>query len=298
MSCTSPKINEQVNKPIEKTKIQRLELKADLYKSLQPSALDENGWPHKCDAVGFLALCKAAGNCENANFFDAEESAGKWQRNKEHNCVETGGSKTSISKDMLMMGFYYGLFKMEKETAKGYFNRLEKYGRDHDWIMGYPSETLGDLGRVYMTPPMIATLYNIIEKVSGTKPLRSRSSRIMAPTGYQAHLRVLDILIQAKLKGGIDVFQMTDLDDLHNRNPKNALYQIVFHRFKDGDLSEATDILLDEKLFPSDRLPTSSDRCDGYLWQRENGKDWQPCDEGVTHDGIDFMFAYYLLGVK
>lgn len=298
VSCgKKPSIDEHDTLPVPQTKAALLAKKAELYKKLQPTALDAEGWPHDCDSVGFLALCKTAGGCSTADYFDAEESDGKWQRNRAHNCVESGNSKTSISKDMLMMGFVYGLFGMDKTSAVGYFKRMEQYGREHDWVMGYPSETLEDLGRVYMTPPMIVTLYSILEKLTG-KSFQQQAVLTKVPGNYAAHLRVLDVLIQGKIKGAIDGIQMGDLSELHDRDPKNALYQAAFHKYRDGEMGEVVDILLDEKLFPSDRLPTSSDRCESYLWQRDQGKDWAPCTAGKTHDGIDFLFAYWLSGVK
>lgn len=297
VGCSKSASNpEQETKPIEKTKMERLADKTKLYLSLQDTALDA-GWPRNCDAVGFLALCKTAGGCTSANFFDGEQEAGKWQRNKEHNCVETGKSKTSISKDMLMMGFLYGVYGMEKDVAKGYFLRLEKYGREHDFIMGYPSTTVDELGRVYMTPTMIKSLYQILEKLTGKK-YETNEKMMAVPKGYQGHLRLLDILIQGKLRGGIDKYQMDDLTELHDRDSKNALNQAAFHRYKDGVMDEVADILLDEKLFPADRLPTSKDRCEEYLWQRDQGSDWLPCDKTETHNAIDYLFAYWVAGFK
>jgi hypothetical protein len=301
-SCSPKnKHKEQETLPVEKTTLERLKEKHKLYLELQPSALDEDGWPtttSPCDAVGFLALCKTAQGCGKANYFDAEESPGKWQRNQHKNCVETGKSKTSISKDMLMMGFVYGLFGMDKQTAVGYFNRLEEYGKANDWIMGYPSETIDHLARVYMTPTMTMTLYNIIQKLSGSSVEEKEVKGVSVPRGYQAHLRVLDVLIQAKINGGIDEIHLNDMTTLHERDPRNALYQAVFHRYRDGDMTEVADILLDDKLFPSDRLPSSADRCEPYLWQRDQGKDWEGCDEGHVHNGIDFLFAYWVAGFK
>jgi hypothetical protein len=297
VGCQKVSHKEQQTKPVEKSKLEQVLEKAAVYKKLQAESLDSYGWPVGCDGLGFLALCKTAGGCEKADFFAGEEQPGKWQRNHDHNCVETGKSKTSISKDMIMMSFVYALFGMSKDEATGYLDRLETYGKANDWVMGYPSETIGDLGRVYMTPTMVVTLYNLIEKITGKKEEISEL-KAAVPEGYQAHLRALDILIQGKMNGGLDTFQMADITELHDRDPKNALYQAAFHRFKDGEMGEVVDILLDEKLFPKDRLPASSDRCESYIWQRVQSKDWEPCAESKSHDGIDYLFAVWVAGLK
>ena len=298
-SCQKPIHKPVLPIPVEKTKSERLADKRRLYLSLQSQGLDADGWPtlySPCDAVGFLALCKTAGGCQKADFFQAEQGPGLWQRNQHKNCVELQMSKTSISKDMLMMGFLYGVYGMDKQTAIGYFNRLEEYGKANDWIMGYPSNTVGELARVYMTPSMTFTLYNIIEWLSSKPQTPVMAGQQRVPRGYEAHLRVIDIMIQGKINGGIDAVQMKDLNELHDRDPRNALYQAVFHRWRDGEMGEVADILLDEKLFPSDRLPSSADRCEAYLWQRDQGKDWVGCSDGHIHEAIDFLLAYWAAG--
>jgi hypothetical protein len=72
----------------------------------------------------------------------------------------------------------------------------------------------------------------------------------------------------------------------------------LYNKYRDGNQQQAIDILLDESLFPSDRLPTARDnRCEEYLWQRDDDpKDWGPCDSDRVHDGVDFLFAAYIAG--
>ena len=83
--------------------------------------------------------------------------------------------------------------------------------------------------------------------------------------------------------------------DHYERNPDNALFAVAYHKIKDGDYSEPTATLLNERYFPADRLPTSKDRCTEYLWQRENDDDWESCKDKETHSGTDFLFATHLI---
>jgi hypothetical protein len=54
---------------------------------------------------------------------------------------------------------------------------------------------------------------------------------------------------------------------------------------------------MDETLFPSDRLPQPKDRCEEYLWQRDDlPKDWAACDTIGVHDGVDFLIAAKIAG--
>jgi hypothetical protein len=53
-------------------------------------------------------------------------------------------------------------------------------------------------------------------------------------------------------------------------------------------------------LWPNDRLPTTADRLEPWLPQRDNGPDWKPSAQApaVTHHGADFLFVYALMEGK
>ena len=161
------------------------------------------------------------------------------------------------------------------------------YGKANGWVMGR-----GPYSRTLMTPSMVAFLQELL----GHFGLEMMPTDNKVKQGYEKHLDVIHILTASFKRGGIFSADYETLRKYAEENPRNALFQAVYRRFKDGNQQPTIDILMDEALFPSDRLPTTADRCEEYLWQRDNGDDWLPCDKGKTHDGVDFLFAAWVAG--
>jgi hypothetical protein len=254
--------------------------KAELYKSLH------KGWAHdKCDSLGFTSLCKLSGGCSEADIMQAEDEPGRWYRSPEHDCYDLRQSASDISKDMLMMLFPYLYATGDKQNLR----EIYEYGKSNGNVMGR-----GPLSRTFMTPPMVFLLQRLIGINVSEFP---NSSKEVAKAGYEKHLDAIDLLTKGMLGGGLDQIQYEEIRKYADANPKNALFVALYRKYRDGNQQQTIDILLDESLFPADRLPTSADRCEEYLWQRDNNpSDWGPCDKGQTHDGVDFLIAAWVAG--
>lgn len=253
--------------------------KIALYKQLQPSRLDEYGWAgEKCDSALVTSLCLVAGGCSAANIYDAEAEPGRWYRHKLHDCYDLGQSASDISKDM-----FAGLAFVLDDAAKA---RVVAYGEANDWVMGR-----GPLSRTYLTPPL-RWLYT-----GWPLTISTQDNWLPSPinTGYRAHLDVLSIILRAKAMGHkTSELELAYLKAQADRVPRNALFQAAYHKFKDGDQSVATGILLDETLFPATSLPTNANYCTDYLWSRDEAHDWNPCEDGKKKDATDFLFAAWV----
>lgn len=257
----------------------RIKEKAELYKSLS------RGWSHdKCDSLGFTALAKIAGGAQDADIYQAEGEPGRWYRSPEHDCYDLGESKSDISKDMFTMLFPYLYLKGDRQNLQEIYD----YGKENGWIMGR-----GYISRTLMTPAMIWTLQRMLNLNYQVNP---NSSEKTAKAGFEKHLDAISLFTKALIGDGLDPIQYEQIRKYSEENPKNALFVALYRKYRDGNQAQAIEILLDESLFPSDRLPTSADRCEEYLWQRDDGADWQPCDQGKVHDGTDFLFAAYVAG--
>lgn len=257
--------------------------KANLYKSLHKS------WAHGggCDSLGFTALCKLSGGCQDVDIFQAESKteAGRWYRNASQTCFDEGKSASDISKDMFAMLLPY-LYATGDQTN---LNEIYNYGKAKGWVMGR-----GPVSRTIMTPPMIYMLQVMINKV---EPIASTLNVEMAKAGYEKHLDTMSFYSQTLYKNGMDLTDYETLRRYVEESPRNALMQALYHKYKDGDQSKAIAILMDETLFPSDRLPQPKDRCEEYLWQRDDlPKDWAACDTIGVHDGVDFLIAAKIAG--
>ena len=258
----------------------KIKAKAELYKSLH------KGWAHgKCDALGFNALCKLSGGCQDVDIYQAEGAPGRWYRSPEHDCYDLGQSASDISKDMLMMLFPYLYATGDKKNIREIYD----YGKANGWVMGR-----GPLSRTYMTPPMVWLLQRMLGFSTSEMP---ETLKEVAKAGFEKHLDAISLLTKAMIGEGLDPIQYEEIRKYSEASPRNALFAALYNKYRDGNQQQAINILLDESLFPSDRLPTAKDRCEEYLWQRDDDpRDWGPCDSPEVHDGVDFLIAAYVAG--
>lgn len=287
LACTS-------HKPRElraHTDWDRLKEKRDRYFWYMASLADQFGWlPPTCDGLLFNSLAAFAGFPSNPLL--AEESPGRWRRYPDYAVCKPGAdpeSASTISRDMFRGLFLYLL----SEDRKAEFVRLEAYGREHNWFMGE-----GASSRTWFNPQIRNQLARIIDKGIPVEPEEAEGMTV----GFEDHLDALRIYTEYLIYGKLNEVQFQTLRWYAQNNPRNALFQALYHKFSDGDQNRAIAILLDEALFPANRLPTDQDHFAHYLWQRDaNTADWRPCDPspkamerrctGETHSGVDFIFA-------
>lgn len=278
--------------------IDRLRDKVSRYIEYQKVIADEYGWlPPKCDGLLFNSLAAVSGFPVDP--MKAEENlSGKWQRHPAMDCYieqqEIYGSKSEISRDMIR-GLEVYLLKQKDLAA---LERIKKYGEEHDWVMGK-----GVLSRTYFTPVMRWQLEALIDHLTPnvfvTYSEDPEGNSVFTKPGFEGHLHVLKIMLNGMMYGAISEVELFILRQYVLDNPSNALFQALYHKYKDGDQTEAISILFDDSLFPDSRLPQDSDRYAHYLWQRDIGDDWKPCNdndperkcENITHAGVDFLFA-------
>lgn len=251
--------------------------KAELYKSLQ------KGWAHQggCDSLGFTSLCKLSGGCSETVITDAEGEPGRWYRNPGKECYPSN-SKSDISKDMFIMLLPYLYASGDKQNIQEIYD----YGQKNGWVMGR-----GYLSRTLLTPPIIFLLEQMLGRW-GVEIVDTKADK----AGFEKHLDAIYVMNKWMVNKGVDSLQLEQIKRYKEENPSNALMQAIYHKFSDGDQSDTIAILLDESLFPRDRLPTAKDRCEEYLWQRNFGDDWKPCDSDKVHDGVDYLVAAYVAG--
>jgi len=279
-----------------------------LYKSLQKDRLDILGWVQpKCDSLLFTSLCKVAGGCSKANILMARDEAGAWHRDWHRDCWQTGGSASTISKDMLMGLAYYAAFSAGKQEGCQIAQGVLDYAISHNLVMGQPAS---EVGRVIITPSLIGVFSDIEELQCPTSLKRLAAPQtdvedildaLLVRQGFAAHLQVLRITLTAKLKGGVSALDLEVLRRLAQRESENALFQAAYHKFHDGIQYTAEQLLLNERRFPQFHLPDLSNYCTHYLWQRDMASnsgvnpDWLPCSDGKW-DGVDFLFAAWMAG--
>lgn len=265
--------------------------KAARYLELAKKSADADGWPvSDCDALLWASLYNVAGG--SADLDKARDESGKWHRTPSHDCYPTR-SKSSISQDMIL-GLTLASWASQNADR---IARLVQYGESNVSIGGWWLFGDGDIARTLIRTNLQATIYRASRKLGGPSNRLADFPPVFAHVhGYEAHLHVLHILLKGLIDSSVSTYDLGFLRYFAERAPRNALFQAVLHRFTDGDYTAAAETLRNEALFPADRLPSSAERCEPYLWQRDEGESWQPCtDEGKQHPGIDFMLAAFLI---
>ncbi|WP_141735690.1 hypothetical protein [Oligoflexus tunisiensis] len=280
---------------VDAARQEKLAAKFETYRRLYTGALDKAGFVAGCDGLLFTSLLVASGLNQDVAQAESSTEPGRWYRSADHNCYPTGQSRSSISRDMLL-GLSLALWQTGDGAA---VDRLLQFSLKNKGVLGDAIDGEELAGAATMSPSLLS-LYSELDYILNGRTSANRGyfpelGRKFA--GFEAHLMALRLILKSSLYGGlID----TDFDLIATQistQPQNALFQAIYHAFTDGDGTLAADVLLNEKYFPTNALPGSAQRCELYLWQRDqNSDDWQPCaDENQTFPAVDFFWVYALL---
>jgi hypothetical protein len=258
-----------------------------LYQQLARERQDGITAIHGCDGLLWGSLYHYS---DVSIEIDSYRNQNRWFRSPGQDCFPERSS-SSVSRDQFT-GLYYAILKDQRlDLAVG----IIEYAEDNNFIMGEGSlgatrfsvNQLGLVGRLakYLGYPNKYALYPVIFPPGNER--------------YHAHLELLSIFLIHKLEGQITSNHYSIVQNHHNRNPRNALAALLYAIYSGSSLDQVQDILLDESLFPADRLPAPGDRCGFYLWQYEvdqrnhagTGYHWQPCVLNEVFGGLDFLFA-------
>ena len=289
VACGHPKDDVEPGKGYEDGP---LSIKRYAYTTMLPTVSDEDGFVEtdKCDSIHWSALTAAV--TRPINIRAVIDGKGKLHRRppRYEECYPEH-SKSENSRDAFLMVLAYAVAWQDLPLLEGIF----AYGREHAWKMG-----AGPISRTLWTGNLIGLFAQAIEHLGGPSHIERLSPILWTKDGegYEAHLAVISILVYGKIHGGITEKGYEVLEHHYQRQPRNPLYAAAYYRYSGVEQARADAVrsLLDESLWPSDRLPTSADRCEPWLTQRDaEGAGWQPCDEGKVHGPGDYLFAEAVL---
>lgn len=266
-----------------------VKLKVSQYKQLIGERnASRNDHDYGCDSLLFESLAFVAGVPMEV---DRYREGNKWYRRPTKDCWPNHSGST-ISRDMFTGLGAALLHNLRIDLLKG----VIKYAEDNNFIMGE-----GEISRTHFSHNMLALYGRMLAHLGYPNKYQYYTPIFFKDVdGYEAHLQILQIIVYDKIYGRISGNMMQAVKHHYKRNPRNVLFSLVFHKYTDKDYREAGRVLMDEALFPNDRLPTDEDRCGFYLWQydlyqkdhtREKNYQWRPCNRRRTHDGYDFIFA-------
>lgn len=277
-----------------------LSIKMSLYESLQDTVRDPYGFieSDQCDSLLFTAL---ASFNKPVNIRIARSENGQWFRTPDHLCYQNyienlqhaddptwtplkPDSKSSISREMLLGVMWYAYIHSDLQLVESIYG----YAIEHNWVMGD-----GLINRTTMSTSMMATLSQLIYKLGG----RDHAERLLpvtwlpGATDFERHIQAWHILLRIRVYDTIEESAFKRLDSFVESQPNNPLYQ-----YATNNVEQAIEILNSSPHYPNDRLPTSSDRCEPWLIQRDSdSKGYLPCDENRTHSGGELLALGFLI---
>lgn len=294
--CMAP-----VKKPVKPDKLDIVRKKRDLYLSLYEV---KDGAIGGCDGLLFGSMYSLGGassisipefaeiyrgdgrtHYADDQAYDGNDKSIKWHRTPSRDCYPKR-SGSECSRDMLLGAFQWGYYTDQPRVIE----QTLRYLAANEWFCGK-----GDEYATFIPPSLRAFAASLIDK--------SEFSQYAALPffwpemfGYQAHLQILQIIALAHRQGQVSEHAFRAAATYAAREKRNALFQFAYHLFFDGDYTDAINALLDESIFPADRLPNTSDRCEEYLWQRDQkDKGWKPCKGKGLHSGVDLVFTVFLI---
>lgn len=282
---------------------EQVQLKMDRYHDFRSHIGYKNGFVHPIQDSTFLTgLANIAG--WGADMSMVQRDDGKVFRSWDHGCYDRGEClRAECSRDQILV------FSMERFIAgdRGSLRKIIEYAIDHGLKMCRGT----DLGSIMISPSLLITIRAAYEKLGGNQHFEIDQTPggigfddgdsgydIEFPAlmlyDYTDHLSIIHDWFRALVYGGASDGERDTFRKKWEDQNRNAIAGALYHRYSDGEQDEVYEILLDESLFPSDRLPDERDRCAHYLWERDqNSSDWQPCDDPQTSPSpaVDFSIA-------
>lgn len=267
-----------------------IEQKASLYCELSKQQYTENKFVvDECDSAGFTSLYSLGCSNNNVDLSVFSSESGEMFRNPNKDCYPTR-SKSGFSKDHVLMRLVAAVGQGDKVWPKSF---LEYVTSNNGFFCdGIDAQT--KISRCLISP----FLASYLSKASGGSSLLAESEDSLGERyGFESHLHVLAIWLRGRVDGSIDDIDLGYLETYARREPLNALYQAAAYRYGKATKEEVINAF-GSSHWPNDRLPSSTEHCSGYLFQRDmsSAGDWDPCPEAFqVYSGTDYSFAAYVL---
>ena len=260
--------------------------------------MDKNGFifTDSCDSLLWTGLLSSAmpsvGPLSLTNISAASDGF-RWYRRPDHECgPQWHNSESTISRDQIL-GLMWNLWKTKNLPVA--ISLMEALRANN-----YTLEGQGTPGELYVIPSYVQTLAMLIQAIGGP----SYDAELHFPTafsftpGFTAHLAVWQILLNGQIQGFITLDEYSVLIQAYDSNHQNPLFSAAYHKYTDGDFTEATSLLLNTNLYPVDHLPNNDNYCSIWLPETTYGAaDLQPCSENGPGDnkGFELPVIYYLV---
>jgi hypothetical protein len=277
---------------IDAARQKQLDARFQTYLLQYPTTLDKTGFVPGCEGLLFTSLLAASGLPQSVSLAESKDEPGRWYRSADHACYP-GQSGNSMSKG-IMLGLSLALWQNSDGPS---VKAILQYHQKNKGLLGEAANATEQADATM--PPSLLSLISEMNFVINGQSTATRGyfpEFGTAPGIAESNFIALRLVLKSALYGGLIEYDFKRIAAAAQLQPQNALFQAVYHGFSDGDGTKAVDILLNETLFPADVLPSSTQRCGGYLWQSDqNSASWKPCDEEKVFSAVDFFWVRALL---
>lgn len=289
----------------------------------------QDGYVHsKCDGSGFTSLFAKSCPHLSIDLTKFEDGTGKLHRDPDHSCFELGEAKSESSRDMTIMRMTAAWHSQDLAWVE----RFIEFAENNRYKICDAIDLQTTIGRCYLSYGLISLLYSMRSKLRDMPvehfPEDADNEKIpidlqlsdtfhsedavwdnlqkeWVRSGFRAHLDILRIDLTGSVHGYISSSQKRALRRLAERETNNALYQMMWAKWGDGDFNHVFSLISDERHWPHDKLPNNHDNhCTTYLYQRDEynldgtySQNWLPCKdrEFEEHPGQELPFTLSLL---
>jgi len=269
----------------------------------------------ECDGAGFTALYDLACPHVGVDLEKFQDDTGRMHRSPNHTTcwdysktasenAATAGSKAGFSRDHVLMR----LIQAWEQKDLAWVSSFIKFTEANSGVICDAVDDETKIGRCLMSPTLMTLLYDaeaklkdmpakVVDQQLAAKLSDSSADGLGIVTGSDAHLQVLRLLLKGRMYGALTNLEVATLKAQAERQPKNALFKAVYHKFTDGDQTVAMGLLKNQNMWPVETLPTTKNFCSDYLWSDDYSEaDWLPCDtQDNEWDALDFTLAVWVL---
>lgn len=210
-------------------------------------------YTQRCDLLTFKGLWDAYGL--KTNIYDHEYEAGQWHRDVK--LCFPDDSRSEISNEGIMGAMHAMVARKDFDRLKDLWDFLEA----NDWIAG---EGPKEYTRVVHLKPLMREILKENDMLLSKTSVFRLAAEDADSVGYRGNVLADYIFLHGVSLGYIESWHLSLLKELVKDVPQSPFYQAMVGCYEWTDnYQTALNLLGDEELFPSDRLPEKSNE---MLW--------------------------------
>jgi len=200
----------------------------------------------RCDSATFTALLAAFSYVE-IDIHQLEKEPGKWVRHVEVCYPYNSDSETSL--DVYLMVLHWLWSNRSEKWARQDIEEIWSYGVENRWVMGGGSY---EFTNVVALVPLIFKMRRSLGLTADQAPQSEDSVVVDFLENHRGYIAAFYALLEARIDGDMSAAGMFLVEQMTTEWPDSPIYQAIYHRYKDGDMTTLAAIIA----YEPDEIPT------------------------------------------